>query len=369
MRRARILAIAEKETYHILRDPFTLAMALLLPVMMVVLFGLCIEFNVKNIPISVYDGSKTRASSRLFEVMGNSDYFIPQYVFSPAEALKEIDRNKSRAALIVGPHFESELLSGRGTQVQVLLDGSDSSTVVSVASYISGMTLRAAQKITGITQGDAVEFQTRYLYNPELNSRWFSIPGLLVIVLAILSTLLTSLTISREWENGSMELLLSTPVQASEIIVGKLAPYLVLGLASVALVYWVARVMFDVPFRGNHAVFLLGCALFLAANLAQGLLISALARQQQLAMQLSMQTSFLPAMLLSGFIFPIESMPLGVQWATALFPARWFMEISRSIFLQGSGLYDLRIAFAALSLEALVLVVFAVRSFKTDVEP
>ncbi len=369
MRIVRILAIAEKESYHIIRDPFTLAMALLLPVMMVVLFGLCIEFNVKNIPIAVYDPSKTQSSQKLFQVMGSSNYFIPHYVSSPIEAVKHIDGNKVRAGLILEPNFETQLLSGHGTEVQVLLDGSDSSSVVSVTSYITGMTASAAEKITGITQKKPVNIQTRYLYNPELNSKWFSIPGLLVMVLAMLATLLTALTVAREWENGSMELLLSTPVKASEIIIGKLTPYLILGLGSLALVYWVARVVFDVPFRGSYAVFLLGCSLFLAANLAQGLLISVLTRQQQLAMQISMQTSFLPAMLLSGFIFPIKSMPQGVQWITALFPARWFMEISRSVFLQGSGLYDLKTAFFGLTIGTLVLVALAVKNFKTDVEP
>lgn len=369
MRIKRIWAIAEKESYHILRDPFTLGIALLLPVMMVIIFGLCIEFNVKNIPIAVYDGDHSQSSRQFIESMGSSRYFIVDPAYGQADAIKRMDGNTDRAALIIEPQFEYNLLSGRGAQAQVLIDGSDSSVVGAIMSYLGTMTNIAIKKTTGQTVTDLVELKSRYLYNPELNSRWFTVPGLLVMVLSMLSILLTALTVAREWENGSMELLLSTPVQPLEIVIGKLTPYVVMGMAAVAIVYCVARLFFDVPFRGSHFVFIVGCALFLASNLALGLWISVVTRKQQLAMQLSMQVGLLPSMLLSGFIFPIESMPKVFQYFTAILPARWFMEISRAVFLEGSGFADLRTPFLALAAGTAVLIVLAARNFKTDVEP
>ncbi|MES2504854.1 MAG: ABC transporter permease [Myxococcota bacterium] len=369
MRIRRAFSIAEKEAMHILRDPFTLGIALLLPFMMVMCFGLCIEFNVKNIPIAVYDADHTVASQKFVEIMGSSGYFVPEYAQGQKGAVSLIDGNKARAALIIPFNFQKDLIAHHRADAQVLLDGSDSSTVGLISGYLNAMSLVAAEKIAKISPPQGVQIKTRYLYNAELNSRWFSIPGLLVIILAMLSILLTALTVAREWENGSMELLLSTPAKPIEIILGKLAPYLVLGLGAVGLVYWLARVVFNIPFRGSHWVFLLGCGLFLIGSLAQGLLISVVTRKQQLAMQLSMQTGFMPSLLLSGFIFPIESMPQFFQYFTMIFPARWFMEISRSSFLEGAGLIDLQVPFIALAIQALILVTLASRKFKTDLEP
>ena len=202
----------------------------------------------------------------------------------------------------------------------------------------------------------AYDLRTRFLFNPELDSRWFIVPGLTVVVMAILSILLTALTVAREWENGSMELLLSTPVQPLEIIIGKLAPYGVLCLIAVGLVFVIARVGFGVPFVGNPFVFGAGCLIYLVTYLAQGLLISVLTRNQQVAMQFSMLTGFLPSQLLSGFIFPVASMPAFFRYFTMIFPARWFMQISRDTFLKGSSLAELSGAFFALSLACYLII-------------
>ncbi len=237
--------------------------------------------------------------------------------------------------------FQSDIYSGRGADVQILLDGSDSSTVSPVLGYIGKIQSIANNKIAGFKAELPYELRPRYLFNPELNSRWFVIPGLNVLIMGIISVLLTSLTVAREYENGSMELLLSTPVQPLEIIIGKLAPYGILGVIALTGIYFIARIFFGVPFVGNHAVFALGAILFLVAYLAQGLLISVTTRNQQVAMQLAMMTSMLPSQLLSGFIFPIESMPKFVQYLTMIFPARWFMQISRDTFLKGTNFFEL----------------------------
>ncbi|MDD4973813.1 MAG: ABC transporter permease [Bacteriovorax sp.] len=369
MKFARTIAMAKKEVFHITRDPFTLALALLLPVMMVTIFGLAIEFNVRNIKIAVYDGDKTQSSRKLIDTLSSSHYFLVNHSFNQKDAIHSIDSEKDRAALIIEKNFEYNLLSERGANAQLMIDGADNSTVGSVTSYFGRIENIAAEKITGKKRPNDVVLKTRFLYNPELNSRWFIVPGLMVVVVAILSILLTSLTVAREYENGSMELLLSTPVRPVEIVLGKLTPYIGLGLGAVGFIYIIARVFFGVPFLGSHFIFLGGCLLFLTTYLAQGLLISVTTRKQQISMQFSMMSGLLPSLLLSGFIFPIESMPLFFRVLTAVLPVRWFMEISRDVFLEGSGVYELRHAFLALALICALMVTIAAKKFKRDLEP
>lgn len=365
----RALAIAKKEIFHILRDPFTLGAALGLPIFMVIIFGMAIEFNVKNIPLAVSDFDKSQSSRQIQDTFGSSEYFIVNNATSPADAIAQLTSEAVRAALIIPPYFERDLLAGRGSNVQMLLDGSDSSTVIPILGYINSIQSLAASQIADYNPTSPYELRTRFLFNPELNSRWFVIPGLNVVVMGILSILLTSLTVAREYENGSMELLLSTPVQPLEIIAGKLAPYGILCLISVSFIYLIARLVFEVPFVGNHFVFIAGVLLFLVAYLAQGLLISVTTRNQLVAMQTAMITGMLPTQLLSGFIFPIESMPTIVQYFTMILPARWFMEISRSTFLKGAGFIPLSIPFLGLILFCIVIIMIGTKRFKRDLEP
>lgn len=365
----RAMAVAKKEVFHILRDPFTLGATLGLPVFMVVIFGVAIEFNVKNINLSVSDLDKSQSSRRLLDTFTSSDYFITHPVSSPTEAISKLTSEQTRAALIIPLNFQKDLLAGRQASVQILLDGSDSSTIAPILSYIGSIQNKASQRLTGLSITPPYEIRTRYLFNPELSSKWFVIPGLNVMVMGILSILLTALTIAREYENGSMELLLSTPIQPLEIMIGKLAPYGILGLTAIAFIYLIARTVFGVPFVGNHLVFLLGAVIFLVAYLAQGLLISVITRNQQVAMQLAMMTGMLPTQMLSGFVFPIESMPKFLQYFTAILPARWFMTISRDSFLEGTRFVDLSVPFLGLSIFCFIIILLGTKRFKRDLEP
>ncbi|MBI3898158.1 MAG: ABC transporter permease [Gammaproteobacteria bacterium] len=362
-------AIAKKETRHVLRDPFTLALSIGLPVFMVFVFGFAIEFNVKDIHLAVHDADRSQASRRLIDTFGSSHYFVIDNIASPDLALRSIAGERDRAALIIPAGFEQDLLASRRARAQVLLDGSDNSTVGPILSYVASIQTIAGKRIANFDPPTPIDFKTRYLFNAELNSRWFIIPGLAVVVMAILSVLLTALTVAREWENGSMELLLSTPTQPLEIIVGKLAPYAVLGLTAVAFVYLISRTVFGVPFVGSHLVFLAGCILFLATYLAQGLLISVVTRKQQIAMQIAIMSGLLPAQLLSGFIFPIESMPTFFQYFTMILPARWFMTIARESYLKGSTFLDMAGPFLALAILCTIMIVLATSKFKKDLEP
>lgn len=366
---SRAKAIATKEVYHILRDPFTLALSLGIPIFLVFIFGFAIEFNVKNIHIAAFDADQTQASRRLKEIFGSSEYFIIDPVLSPQSAQKAIENERDRAALIIPGGFEKNIHSEPPSQIQLLLDGSDNSTVSPILSYLSSMQEIVNRKIANFSPDLRLNIVTRFLFNEELNSRWFVIPGLIVVVMAILSVLLTALTVSREWENGSMELLLSTPVQPIEIIVGKLIPYAILGLGALAFVYLMSRTVFGVPFQGNIILLILASILFLIAYLAQGLLISVTLRTQLLSMQIAIMSGLLPAQLLSGFIFPIQSMPIFFQYFTMILPARWFMSIIRYLYLRGSTFFELIGSFSALAILAFIMIFLSVKKFKRDLEP
>ena len=365
-----ILAIAKKEVYHIVRDPFTLALALGMPVVMVLFFGLAIEFNLDRIPIAIFDGNKSPDSRTLIRTFVSSDYFKPRYVLSPSQGVQMLDEGSVHAALVIPPTYARDLTFFGQSSVQVLVDGTDNSSAGSILGYLSGLQLSAVQnQFEAHNLKHPIHVVTRFLYNPELNSRWFVVPGLTAVVIAVLSILLTSLTVAREWENGSMELLLGTPIKPIEIILGKLMPYWVMGLLAIVFVFMMSQVVFGVPFKGSFLIYLLSCLVFLLTYLAQGLLISVLTRKQQLSMQFAMLTGLLPTLLLSGFIFPVEHMPDFFYYLTMVLPARWFILISRRIFLQGANFFDVLPSFLVMCLIFAVMITLATRKFKKDVEP
>ncbi|MFL6652225.1 MAG: ABC transporter permease, partial [Sulfurifustaceae bacterium] len=328
-----------------------------------------IEFNVKNIPLAVYDADKTQTSRQLIETFGASGYFIIDSTASPVQAQRDLMGNHDRAALIIPGGYQKDLYAGRSADAQVLLDGSDNSTVGPILGYVGAIQTLASRRIGGADAAEPINIKTRFLFNPELNSRWFVIPGLAVAVTAILLVLLTALTVAREWEDGSMELLLTTPAEPLEIIVGKLAPYAVLGLIAVAFVYVISRAVFGIPFVGSLWVYTAGAIVFLVTCLAQGLLISVVTRKQMIAMQIAIMSALIPSQLLSGFIFPIESMPKFFQYLTMILSARWFITIARESYLKGTTLVQMGGAFLALVLLCAVLIGLARRKFKKDLEP
>jgi ABC-2 type transport system permease protein len=365
----RAYSIARKEVMHILRDPFTLALALGLPVMLVTFFGYAIDYEVKNIRLAVSDRDNGPASRRLKEIFSSSGYFDLAEYDPETGPVAMVDSGRAAAALFIEPGFSKKIKGGGQAEAQFVLDGSDNSKAGAIMGYLPGIQRSAQSKLAGTAAKEPFSAETRFLYNPELNSRWFTVPGLAAIIIGLLAILLTAMTVAREWENGSMELLLSTPVRPLEIMAGKLAPYGALVLAGVVFVYLVSRLVFGVPFAGSHLLYLAACLLFITAALSQGLLISILTRQQQIAMQLGMITGLLPSMLLSGFIFPVESMPKFFQYLTMLLPPRWFMAAARGITLKGANLGELAVPFLALGLLSVGMLALALKKFKTDLEP
>jgi ABC-2 type transport system permease protein len=346
----RLWAIARKETLHIIRDPRSLGLAIGIPMMMIVLFGYALTLDVDRVPLVVWDQSGTAASRDYIAQFTGSRYFtFVGAVGSYREVERAIDERTALMALVVPSRFGEQLTVGKAPPVQAILDGSDSNTAAIVLGYTQAITLAFNQRImleqiqrtTGAAPRPAIDLRPRVWFNADLESKNFIIPGLIAVIMGLIAALLTSLTIAREWERGTMEQLISTPVKPVELIVGKLLPYFVVGMLDVLIAVVMAVSLFQVPLRGSVPLLFAMAALFIVGTLSQGLLLSIIARQQLLASQLAMVSTFLPAFLLSGFMFAIGNMPVPVQIITYIVPARYFVAIVKGIYLRGVGLETL----------------------------
>lgn len=367
----RALAIFSKEFKHILRDPFTLIIALLLPLLIVLILGNSIEFNIKSIKMGYYDADRTESSRKLIETFGSSNYFLPYALDNPEKGFPDIVAERARAVVVIQPDFEKEVMAGRTGEVQVIVDGADNSSIMAVMNYLTTINRNAYFKINDIPKylsRENLSFKSRYMFNPELNSRWFSVPGLSAVIIALVAIMLTTPTICREWERGSMEMLLSTPATTLEIILGKVLPYAILSFIGFVLVFIVARVVFGVPFVGSYTLLVLATLLFILGYLALGLFISVSTHKQEVAIQFAVIIGLLPTVVLSGFIFPVEYMSRPYQIVSHLFPASFYIDVSRDQFLKGSSFGDLWVSFALLTAIATVLIAACLHRFKRTLE-
>ena len=368
---ARAVAIFSKEFKHIMRDPFTLVMALLLPVAIVLILGNSIEFNIRSIPMGCADMDRTTASRQLIETFGSSNYFVPHDLVNPNDAFDEILSERARAVLVVPSGLERDMWADRGGNVQIMLDGADNSSIVAITNYLRTINQNAWFKINDMPRGMVTEklnIKSRYMFNPELNSRWFSVPGLAAVIIALVAIMLTTLTVCREWERGSMEMLLSTPATTLEIILGKVLPYAILSLIGFVLVFVMARWVFGVPFVGGYGTLILGTILFILGYLGIGLLISVSTHKQDVAIQFACIIGLLPAVVLSGFIFPVEYMGRGYRVVSSILPARFYIDLCRDQFLKGSSLISMAPRIGAIAVIATVLIIACLVRFKRTLE-
>jgi ABC-2 type transport system permease protein len=363
----RTLAMAGKEVQHIRRDIRTLYLALAMPVLMLVLFGFGISFDVDHLELAVVDQDRSEASRELVRHFTASQEFTAvQEGTSPEQAMRELRRGNAVAVLVVPPGFSQDVARG-GAQVQLLVDGADGNTATQALAKAQALVQAVSQRFAppGMTlPAPPLEVRIRTLFNPTGRSALYLVPGLASYLLAIVAVLITALTVAREWERGSMEQLFATPVGRLEIVVGKLLPYLAIGLLQVLLVITVGAWVFDVPVRGSLVVLGLGALLFLIGMLGQGLLISVVTRNQVVATQLATMTSVLPSMLLSGFIFPIENLPLPLRLLSTLIPARYFVGTLRGVLLRGNGFAELWPQLVALTLFAALMLAAAMGRFQ-----
>ncbi|MFH1452826.1 MAG: ABC transporter permease [Armatimonadota bacterium] len=361
----RVWAIAKKEIIQILRDPLSLGIAFLIPVILLFLFGYAITFDIKNIPTVVYDMDKSRLSRELISGFDKSRYFsIIDYINDEDQINEYLDSNKAWLAITVPYDFTKKIKTGRDAHFQVILDGSDANTANVAQGYVLGVTDLFMNNLAKVKVKPLIDVRQRVWFNPELKSRNFIVPGLIAVIMAIIAALLTSLTVSREWERGTMEQLISTPVRNYEIILGKLIPYFLIGFIDMCIALFVGIIIFGVTFKGSLMLIILASSVFLFGGLSWGIFISILTRSQLLSSQMSMVSTFLPALLLSGFAFSISNMPKPIQLVTYIIPARYFVYILKSVFLKGSTLNFIIIELLLLALYGAVVFIIANKSFK-----
>ncbi len=374
LRRTR--AMARKELRHIWRDPRSLIIALALPVIMLLLFGFALSLDVDQIPTLIFDSDGSPASRALIARFEGSRYFeILGFVDDYQSIESSIDREECLIAVVIPKEFSRNLLTGKEVQVQLIIDGSDSNTASIALGYAEALVAAhasalqsAASNQEGVTPTPLpVEARLRVWYNSDLKSQNYIVPGLLAVILMIISAMLTSLTIAREWEMGTMEQLLSTPLRPAELVLGKMSAYFAVGAIDTVIVIVVGVIIFEVPLRGSLFFLAVSCFIFLFGALCWGILISAIAGSQLVAYQLGMMTSFLPAFLLSGFIYSIENMPVPIQMFTFLVPARYFITLLQGIFLKGIGFELLAIEVAFLTAFAALVFLAATRRIKRTV--
>jgi len=337
----RTKAISRKEMIQILRDPRSLGMAIAIPMLLLLLFGYALTLDVDHVETVVLDRDRTQVSTDFIERFGRSRYFnIRAYASSYEDLQRMIDAGKAQMGLVVPRDFAGRIHAGESLPLQVILDGSDSNTAAIIRGYVSGLVQRYSSEISRLPKRPlpSVDLQTQVWFNADLESKNYIIPGLIAVIMMVIAALLTSLTVAREWERGSMEQLISTPVKNMELIVGKLSPYFLIALVDVALSVIAGTFIFRVPLRGNLLLLFGSSVVFLIGALGLGFLLSVVTRSQLLASQVAMVLTFLPAFLLSGFMYSISNMPVPIQMITYLIPARYFVSILKGIFLKGSGI-------------------------------
>jgi len=373
MKLRRVTAVARKEFLHVLRDFRSLAMAIAIPMLMLVMFGYALTLDVDHVPLVVWDQSQTPASRELISRFAGSRYFSLQgYVWDYRAVDQAIDSGEALVTLVVPRDFAAQLRNGDRAALQLIADGSDSNTATLAMNYAEAVVQTYSQDINlqemyrrgflNITV--PLEPRARVWFNADLQSKNFIVPGLIAVIMMVIAAMLTSLTIAREWERGTMEQLISTPVTGPELIVGKLAPYFTIGLLDVLLSVVMGQFVFHVPLRGNLLLLFSMASIFLVGALSMGIVISIVGRTQLLASQMAMVATYLPAFLLSGFMVPIVNMPRPIQLVTYLVPARYFVAMLKAIYLKGTGVRTLWPEIVLLTVFGLVMVLIANLKFR-----
>jgi len=373
----RLSAVARKEFIHVLRDWRSLVLSIAIPILLIALFGYALTMDLSDVPTAVWDQSRTAESRELLSLYNGSPYFsITHSVDTYRDLQALIDSGRAMVALVIPGDFSGRVRAGRPVTVQAIVDGADANNASLALGYVTAVgqiynSHLLAQRLTigGKNAGALpVVLEPRAWYNPELRSRNVIIPGIIALVMVVIAAMLTSVTIAREWETGTMEQLISTPIRVPELVLGKVVPYFVIGLSDVAVAVIMGRWIFDVPLRGNPALLFAMASVFLTGALFLGLLLSIVLKTQVLANQIALFSGYLPTLMLSGFVFGIHNMPLPIQAITYIVPARYFIVMLRGIFLKGIGLEILWLDALLLCFYGLVMVVLAHKKMRLKLE-
>ncbi|VAW95941.1 ABC-type efflux pump permease component YbhS [hydrothermal vent metagenome] len=336
--RMRLLGIIRKETWQILRDPSSISIAFIMPVVLLFLFGYGVSLDAKHIPIGIVIEQADQATESLSGSFNRSEFFSPVHFSNIQDAEQAMEQRKIEGIIWMRGNFSASLLSGHESPIGVIINGVDSNQANITQGYIEGVWqswLGHYAEMQGIPLSLPVQLEQRVWFNEALSSRLFLVPGLIAIIMTLIGSLLTAMVVAREWERGTMEALMVTPLHMSEMIAGKLIPYFILGMGGMLFSVILAVWQFDVPLRGSFWLLTLSSALFMLVALLIGLLISIVAKNQFVAGQIAIIVTFLPAFILSGFLFDINSMPAAIQLITHLVPARYFVAILQTLFLAG----------------------------------
>lgn len=336
----RFFGFVRKEFQHIFRDVRTLVILFGLPVVMIVLFGYVVTNEIKDVRVGVWDRSRDLATTQAIQKIFSSGYFIPAGYVDHEEEIGELFRSgKAKVVVVFEEGFEKGLQREKRAAIKLITDGSDANSAQLAQNYLQGVLINHFRSINQDIQLPwEVNVNSRMFYNEEMKGVYMFVPGLMAMILVLISALLTSVTITREKEFGTMELLLASPLKPREIILGKVTPYILLSLVNAFTIILLGFLVFDVPVVGSVWLLMLECMLYITLALSLGVLISTAVKTQQMAMVLSMLGLMLPTILLSGFIFPIDNMPAILKWLSIIMPSRWFIVIVKNIMLKGTGL-------------------------------
>lgn len=361
----RILAVARKEMRHIIRDPQTLSIILIMPVMMMFLYGYALNSDVRNLRFWVEDADASPASRDLIRRLDAGTFLQAAGISSSLDDPRETFRQtRVRAILRIPAGFGRDLHRASGAKLQWLIDGSDPNVGTLLRNSADGVLQGAVMRYLEIDPPALLDIRAAVRYNPEQRSSLFFVPGLMAVILLMISALLTSIAITREKENGTLSQMLISPVRPREILIGKLLPYIVLAAFAGLLILGVGRAVFSVTVRGDYFTLAVGSFAYILAGLSMGLLISTLAKRQHHAMILALSTTLMPTVILSGFIFPVASMPLQLRVLSHLLPGTWYLQLVRGVILKGVGFQVVWPSLAVLLAEATVLTGVALAKFK-----
>lgn len=365
----RTLFIARKELYHILRDPRSLVVIFAMPVLMTFLYGFAIDLDIDRVTLAVVDYDHSAESRALTDALYRSTYFdMPKAEVDISDPERTLRRREAAGILIVRPGFGEQLRRGEHVSLGVTVDGSDNLLAAAVQAYTKAAVAQYYQGAAGPDlKPTGIAVSTQVMYNPDLKSAHFFVPAIVAIILIMISALLTSVTIAREKETGTMEQLLVAPVRARDILLGKIVPYIVIAFIDGMLVLLFAKLTFGVPFTGSALTLALFTVVYVSAALAIGILISSIVATQQVAMMLALVTTMLPSVMLSGFIFAIKNMPLPLQVISHLIPARYYIYATRAVLLKGADLTVLMPQLGGIVAIMVVLMFVAVKKFKTRI--
>ncbi len=362
----QFVSFVRKEFFHIFRDRRTLFILLCMPVVQIVIFGFALTNEVKNSKIAVFDNANDAASASLINEISNSHYFdIADPVYSSTQIEEIFRKGKIKLVIVIPPHFESDLKHVNQAQVQLIADASDPNVASTLANYASAIIMDYQNRVTQDRRLPyTIDTELRMLYNPQGKGAYSFVPGVMALVLMLVCTMMTAITVVREKEMGTMEIMLVSPIQPLKIITAKAVPYLLLSAVNVASILLLSVFVLDVPVNGSLLLLIAESILFILTCLAFGLLISTVTDSQQTAMFISLTGLFLPTVMLSGFMFPVENMPVPLQLISNIVPAKWFYLIVKNVMIKGAGIETVWKETLVLTGMMLVLILLAIKKFK-----